>query len=49
LDILFANKISARKFSKTKIDNLTEGTEAAQKEQAAEIVHDEKSKEITGV
>ncbi|KAK6825358.1 sugar transporter-like protein [Apiospora arundinis] len=34
LDILFKNKISARKFSSTKIDTLVQGTEGAQKEQA---------------
>ena len=47
LDILFANRISARNFANTKVDILTEGTEAAQKEQAAQIVHNKKSKDIT--
>ena len=49
LDILFENRVSARKFSKTRVDNLTEGTEAAQKEQAAHIIRDEKSREIAEV
>ncbi|KAK7948071.1 MFS transporter- SP family- general alpha glucoside:H+ symporter [Apiospora aurea] len=34
LDILFENKIPARKFASTKIDTLAKGTEGAQKEQA---------------
>ncbi|KAK8039377.1 MFS transporter- SP family- general alpha glucoside:H+ symporter [Apiospora rasikravindrae] len=34
LDILFENKIPARKFASTKIDTLARGTEGAQKEQA---------------
>ena len=46
LDILFTNKISARKFAKTKIDSLAEGTELAQKEQAANIAE---PKEITEI
>lgn len=47
LDILFANKISARKFAKTKIGHLTEGTEAAQKEQVAHIIHEQpREKEV---
>jgi SP family general alpha glucoside:H+ symporter-like MFS transporter len=34
LDILFENKVPARKFASTKIDTLIRGTEVAQKEQA---------------
>ena len=37
LDILFTNKVPARKFAKTKIESLSEGTELAQKEQAGKI------------
>jgi len=33
LDILFENKVPARKFASTKVENLTEGTEGAQKGQ----------------
>ena len=46
LGILFQNKVSARKFSQTKIDNLTQGTEAVQKAQAAKI---EQPKKIAAV
>ncbi|KAH9907849.1 sugar transporter-domain-containing protein [Xylariomycetidae sp. FL2044] len=38
LDILFANKVAARKFASTKIETLVEGTEGAQKAQAEQIV-----------
>ncbi|OAG04873.1 sugar transporter [Paraphaeosphaeria sporulosa] len=39
LDILFTNKIPARKFAKTKIETLGEGTENAHMEQAERIRH----------
>ncbi|KAK5629239.1 hypothetical protein RRF57_004953 [Xylaria bambusicola] len=38
LDILFENKVPARKFASTKIETLVAGTEGAQKQQAADIV-----------
>ncbi|KAI1136761.1 sugar transporter [Hypoxylon sp. FL0543] len=38
LDILFENKVPARKFASTKIDTLINGTEMAQKEQVDHIV-----------
>ncbi|KAI1813365.1 general alpha-glucoside permease [Poronia punctata] len=38
LDILFENKVPARKFASTKIETLVEGTEGAQKKQAEGIV-----------
>ncbi|KAI0202671.1 general alpha-glucoside permease [Astrocystis sublimbata] len=38
LDILFENKIPARKFASTKIETLVQGTEGAQKRQAEGIV-----------
>ncbi|KAI1360058.1 general alpha-glucoside permease [Xylaria arbuscula] len=38
LDILFENKIPARKFASTKVETLVAGTEGAQKQQAAGIV-----------
>ena len=34
LDILFANKTPARRFAKTKIETLLDGTEEVRKEQA---------------
>ncbi|KAI1398058.1 sugar transporter [Hypoxylon fuscum] len=37
LDILFENRVPARKFASTKIETLVEGTEGAQKEQADRI------------
>jgi MFS transporter, SP family, general alpha glucoside:H+ symporter len=37
LDILFENKVSARRFASTKVETLVEGTERAQKQQAARI------------
>ncbi|KAI1174551.1 general alpha-glucoside permease [Nemania sp. FL0916] len=40
LDILFENKVPARKFASTKIDTLIAGTEGAQKRQAEGIVHE---------
>ena len=43
LDILFANHVPARKFAKTKVENLTQGTEGAQKQQAASIEETRKS------
>ncbi|KAL9108126.1 MAG: hypothetical protein Q9227_007102 [Pyrenula ochraceoflavens] len=42
LDILFANKIPARKFAKTTIHSLVDGTEKAQEGQAERIVEDTK-------
>lgn len=39
LDILFENKVPARRFSKTKIETLVKGTEGVQKEQAERIAH----------
>ncbi|KAL1597175.1 hypothetical protein SLS60_008757 [Paraconiothyrium brasiliense] len=39
LDILFTNKVPARKFAKTKIETLGDGTEEVQKEQAERIAH----------
>ncbi|XDG03454.1 hypothetical protein ABKA04_003069 [Annulohypoxylon sp. FPYF3050] len=38
LDILFENKVPARKFASTKIENLVHGTESAQKEQVEHII-----------
>ncbi|KAI1322695.1 maltose permease [Xylariaceae sp. FL0255] len=38
LDILFENKVPARKFASTKVETLTEGTEGAQKRQAGDIL-----------
>ncbi|KAI0161576.1 general alpha-glucoside permease [Xylariaceae sp. FL1272] len=38
LDILFENRVPARKFAKTKIETLIEGTEGAQKQQAEGII-----------
>lgn len=37
LDILFENKVPARKFASTKIETLIAGTEGAQKRQAEGI------------
>lgn len=37
LDILFKNKVSARRFAKTRIETLIEGTEDAQKQQVEQI------------
>ncbi|KAI1873473.1 hypothetical protein JX265_005095 [Neoarthrinium moseri] len=45
IDILFENKISARKFASTKIEDLIEGTEEAQREQADRITQQQKKAE----
>ncbi|RYP04401.1 hypothetical protein DL764_004495 [Monosporascus ibericus] len=38
LDILFKNKVPARRFAKTRIETLMEGTEGAQKQQVEQMV-----------
>ncbi|RYP66015.1 hypothetical protein DL771_007996 [Monosporascus sp. 5C6A] len=38
LDILFKNRVPARRFAKTRIETLMEGTEAAQKQQVEQMV-----------
>ncbi|RYP04302.1 hypothetical protein DL765_010234 [Monosporascus sp. GIB2] len=38
LDILFKNRVPARRFAKTRVETLMEGTEGAQKQQAEQMV-----------
>ncbi|KAI1411179.1 general substrate transporter [Hypoxylon sp. FL1857] len=48
LDILFENKVPARKFASTKVETLIQGTEVAQKEQVNHIISNTESRTVEG-